>query len=350
MTVRLRVADNVVHVLVSMVEPGDYIGIGERSAGLRQFVALRAHIASENAGPEPILLVDEADIHLHYDAQADLIQVLNAQEEAAKVIYTTHSAGCLPPDLGTGIRIVLPTKEKDARGDLQDTDDSKIVNWFWTEEVEGTGFSPILIGMGASTFAFAAARRAVIGEGASDAILLPTLFREVTALDHLDFQVAPGLSNVSENAARELDLVAARVVHLLDGDQGGNEIENLLLRAGVPKRRILRLGGRKETLVLEDMVDADVYLAAVNSEIARWHDDSPTMPKTKLSTARRPRSVTRWCESQVPPMAPPGRRAVAHRILEQRERATLVAAPHKARLKRLYDEIQTLLGRPSHEA
>jgi putative AbiEii toxin of type IV toxin-antitoxin system len=137
MTVRLRVADNVVHVLVSMVEPGDYIGIGERSAGLRQFVALRAHIASKNAGPEPILLVDEADIHLHYDAQADLIQVLNEQEEAAKVIYTTHSAGCLPPDLGTGIRIVLPTKETDAHGDLNDTDDSKIVNWFWTEEVEG---------------------------------------------------------------------------------------------------------------------------------------------------------------------------------------------------------------------
>jgi predicted ATP-dependent endonuclease of OLD family len=204
--------------------------------------------------------------------------------------------------------------------------------------------------MGASTFAFAAARRAVIGEGASDAILLPTLFREVTGLEHLDFQVAPGLSNVSEDAARELDLVAARVVHLLDGDKGGNEIEKLLVRAGVPKRRILRLGGQKETLVLEDIVDADVYLAAVNAEIARWHDNPPTMPKTKLSKTRRPGSVGRWCQSQVPPIDLPGRRAVAHRILEQRGRATLVAATHKTRVRRLYDQIQALLDRPSHEA
>lgn len=28
--------------------------------------------------------------------------------EAAKVIYTTHSFGCLPPDIGTGVRVVEP--------------------------------------------------------------------------------------------------------------------------------------------------------------------------------------------------------------------------------------------------
>lgn len=349
MTVRLRVADNVVHVLVNMVEPGDYIGIGERSAGLRHFVALRAHIASTDAGPEPVLLVDEADIHLHYDAQADLIQVLDVQEDAAKVIYTTHSAGCLPPDLGTGIRIIVPTKQNDADGVLRETDHSKIINWFWTEEIEGTGFSPILIGMGASALAFAATRRAVIAEGPSDAILLPTLFREVMGVDRLDFQVAPGLSNVSEEAAQELDLVAARVVHLLDGDKGGKEIESLLLRAGVPRERILRLSSRKtEPLVLEDLLDADVYLQAVNAEIARWHDDPPAMPKTKLSKTLRPQSVKRWCESLNPAIEPPGRRAVAHSVLEQRSSRPLVAGNRRARLKKLYGLIDALLSRPSH--
>jgi hypothetical protein len=133
------------------------------------------------------------------------VQVLESQEQAAKVIYTTHSAGCLPQDLGRGIRIIVPILE---------TDDSKVINWFWTEELEGTGFSPILIGMGASALAFASTRRAVIAEGASDAILLPTLLREAAEIDRLDYQVAPGLANVDAAAVRELDLVAARVAYL----------------------------------------------------------------------------------------------------------------------------------------
>jgi predicted ATP-dependent endonuclease of OLD family len=54
----------------------------------------------------PILLLDEIETHLHYDAQADLAQMLAKQEIVAKVIYTTHSMGCLPEDLGTGVRFI----------------------------------------------------------------------------------------------------------------------------------------------------------------------------------------------------------------------------------------------------
>jgi hypothetical protein len=85
---------------------GPTMPVRERSDGLRQFVALVALAAREQANGPPILLIDEVEEHLHYDAQADLISVLAEQDAAAQVIYTTHSAASLPDDLGLGVRVV----------------------------------------------------------------------------------------------------------------------------------------------------------------------------------------------------------------------------------------------------
>lgn len=61
-------------VLIVMVRTSkaDYIEFSRRSSGLRMFVALRAFVAHERLAVAPILLIDEAEVHLHYDAQADL--------------------------------------------------------------------------------------------------------------------------------------------------------------------------------------------------------------------------------------------------------------------------------------
>jgi predicted ATP-dependent endonuclease of OLD family len=140
------------------------------------------------------------------------------------------------------------------------------------------------MGMGASALAFASTRRAVIGEGAADAILLPTILRQANGLDRLQYQVAPGLANVDAAAIRELDLVAARVAYVLDGDAAGDAKENLLIDTGVPKGRILRLGSRRSEIVLEDLLDPDVYLEAVNDELGRW-SAGVQMPKSALPAA-----------------------------------------------------------------
>lgn len=341
LVVRIAVADNAVSVVVRMSARADYLGIEQRSDGLRQFVALRAHVASHGGeGGPPILLVDEADVHLHYNAQADLVHVFETQEQAAKVIYTTHSAGCLPQDLGRGIRVIVP---------VQESDDSKVVNWFWTDEIEGTGFSPILIGMGASALAFASTRRALIGEGASDAILLPTMLRQATGLDRLDYQVAPGLANVDAAAVRELDLVAARVAYVLDGDAAGDAKEELLLEAGVPKERILRLGSRRSTIVLEDLLDENVYRAAVNEELGRWNVDTQ-MPKSALTATGRPAAVEAWCKRQRPPVRVPSKRAVAHRVLERSGHQTIVSSRRREMARKLHLAIAELLSQPSHQS
>lgn len=65
---------------------GPSMRLGERSDGLRQFVALVAMTAQQQHRVPPILLIDEVEMHLHYDAQADLIGVLAEQTTAAQVI------------------------------------------------------------------------------------------------------------------------------------------------------------------------------------------------------------------------------------------------------------------------
>jgi len=200
-TVELNVQGTVVKVLIK--ENDDVVtSLDERSAGLRMFTALAAFIATRDTAVPPVLLIDEAETHLHYDAQADLVNVLLTQQEAAQVIYTTHSPGCLPPDLGTGIRAVLPSESDPAA--------STVHNNFWGGHT--AGFSPLLFAMGAGAAAFTPSRYAVLAEGASEMILMPSLMRAATGLDSLPYQVAPGLSEAPTSQYPDMDLQGARVL------------------------------------------------------------------------------------------------------------------------------------------
>lgn len=229
---------------------GDVTNISERSDGLRTFVALVAFLESGKYFVPPVLLIDEAETHLHYDAQADLVSVLLKSVDTTQVFYTTHSPGCLPSDLGTGIRVI-------AR-DPDHADASVIKNNFW--EGEGPGFSPLLFAMGAGAAAFSMCRNAVLAEGASDMVLLPTLIREATGLSDLDYQVAPGLANAHGSGIR-VEEVAARVVYLTDGDNGGKHHESALRDSGVDVRRIFSLPPGQ---AVEDLINRDDYIKVVN--------------------------------------------------------------------------------------
>ncbi|MDE2772685.1 MAG: AAA family ATPase [Gemmatimonadota bacterium] len=105
-------------------EGGRFSTISERSDGLRQFVALMAFCLQQSIR-DPLLLIDEAETHLHYDAQADMVSMLARQAVARQVIYSTHSMGCLPEDLGAGVRLVKPHISDPV---------STISNRFWSEK------------------------------------------------------------------------------------------------------------------------------------------------------------------------------------------------------------------------
>jgi AAA ATPase domain len=244
--------------------------LAQRSDGLRQFVALQCFTASKGAD-DMVLLIDEAEQHLHYDAQADLIQMLASQTVAPKVIYSTHSAGCLPEDLGNGVRLVLPIPDS--------PDWSKIENKFWHKG--GGSFSPLLIGMGASTLAFLPMRLAVVVEGEADMLLYPTMFREALDTTSLGVQFVPGLSQVSIPNLPLLNSSGKRVCYLVDGDNGGRKLEKDLVVGKIEGDRIFRLFRPKGDCELEDFVNSIVLTSAVN-EIGRLYhrDDAIILPKS----------------------------------------------------------------------
>lgn len=232
-----------------------YTEIHERSEGLKQYIALKAFLANTDSKIPPILLIDEAEIHLHYSAQSDLVSEFEKQKIVNSIIYTTHSAGCLPSDLGTGIRVVEPLIENN-----NDLGISIIKNSIWQNS---GGFSPLLLAMGANIIAFTLARKAVIAEGPSETILLPRLIREATSLEYLDFQVAPGIASISKVEAKSFELEAAKVVYLVDGDSGGNENRKKLKKGGIDETRIIQL---PSNFAIEDFVNPELLLIAVNRE------------------------------------------------------------------------------------
>jgi energy-coupling factor transporter ATP-binding protein EcfA2 len=201
----------------------------ERSQGLRAFVALTAFLASRELDVPPILLIDEAENHLHINAQADLVEMLSNQDQAAKVIYTTHSPACLPSDLGVGIRAVVVDGEET----------SHIENNFWTQRTPA--LTSLMMAMGASAAALTPARCVVVAEGASDMILLPKLMRLATGLQRLPYQIAPGLSELPPDLYPDLDFQAAKVAYLVDGDGGGEDLAKRLGRS-VPAHLVVSLG------------------------------------------------------------------------------------------------------------
>nr|MDQ4043894.1 AAA family ATPase [Chloroflexota bacterium] len=224
--VQIEVQGSVLHVQATTPEDSGLSDIGERSDGMRWFAALLAY--AHGWQDPPILLVDEIERHLHYDAQSDLVEVLSKQAFTAKVIYTTHSFGCLPHDLGTGVRVVQPL----------DAATSRLENGFWKR---GSGFSPLLASMGAAAMSFTPTRHALIAEGAADAILLPTILRQATGERALGFQVAPGLSSVAAASVHDLEAEAGHVGFVVDGDEGGAAIVDKLVSAGVSRERVVVL-------------------------------------------------------------------------------------------------------------
>lgn len=291
---------------IELMEDGDNVTVfDERSAGLRMFVALIAFLKVHGSDRLPILLIDEAENHLHIDAQADLVNMFVTQEHAVKVIYTTHSPACLPPDLGTGIRVVVPREDNFQVSDVR--------NSFWQS---GAGFSPLMLAMGAAAAAFTPARFVVLAEGATEMILLPTLIRAATGETDLPYQVAPGLSEVPNDFLPKLDLEAAHVAYMVDGDDGGTKLKAALTDVGVPESLIAELGvpGIENVLASKDYRAAiSALLPECNPDVAV--SDLPEVPPIAVADGG---SVAKWMYGWIKDegLKAPSKVAVANWLVE----------------------------------
>ncbi|MGB7519687.1 MAG: AAA family ATPase, partial [Spirulinaceae cyanobacterium] len=280
-------------VLIIMIEnkEKDFFDIAKRSDGLRQFVALINFLEVKRA-KQPVLLIDEAELHLHYDAQADIVEMFTKQQFAAKIIYTTHSVGCLPEDLGTGVKLVSPSEDTEER--------STIKKPFWSTD-KRSGVLPLLFGMGANQLAFMAIRQSVFVEGATDMLLLPTLLRQATQKDHLGFQVVPGIAMTAKADFGLLENHGSKVAFLVDNDKEGDKYKKQLQESGIEEKRIFKLPNGGEATVLEDYIRKDLYLEAVKEQIKNWNEEYSENSLTSLEDIPdqdRPKAVEKWCKEK----------------------------------------------------
>ena len=259
-------------------ERSEFTSFAERSDGLRQFAALIA-FAGGAWRDRPIMLIDEAEQRLHYDAQADLVQMLARQKVSSKVIFTTHSAGCLPEDLGNGVKLIRPRKNNPTR--------SEVINKFWAEN--DPGLVPLLFGMGAGTLAFFPTRNAVVVEGPADMLLLPTIMKAALGVDILGYQFVPGLSVSGRPLHAPAIGETSGVLYLVDSDPGGNELKKKLISAGVAQNDIFQIAGNG-ALECEDLINPDLLLAAANKLMDRYHSGSKKLTKSDLPARLRTHS------------------------------------------------------------
>ena len=331
LTVHLDVQGSRLEIYVASDEGGLY-RLEDRSDGLRTYLALVAFLDNKNLTTPPILVFDEAESHLHWDAQADLINVLYDQDMVSQVVYSTHSPGCLPHDLGHGVRAIVPIAP----------DRSKVTNWIWEADA---GFRPLLVHMGASTAAMTPHRYAVGTEGVSDFILLPSLIRAAIRADSLSYQVVPGLAQLSKGGLRSLDSESDTLVYLTDGDAGGKELLEWLENEGIPPSRLLSL---PDGVALEDLVFADTLSAAIREELRRSGkevDQALSLPEVGRSSY-----LDDWYQSVG--VNPPSKRAVASRVLDicarrpQTESCPLLEDRYRSTLTHLHQFFMVAFGRP----
>jgi AAA domain, putative AbiEii toxin, Type IV TA system len=310
---------------------GPTMAFRERSDGLRQFVALVALTAHQPNPVPPILLIDEVETHLHYNAQADLIEVLTTQAAASQVVYTTHSAACLPQDLGLGVRVVETLGEQTA---------STVRQNFWQDEHPGLG--ALLMAMGASSLVYVTLRPAIIAEGGSDLIFLPSLLREAIARDSLGFAVVPGASTTPPERIAGLGLQGVKTVWVLDADDGGRARRSQLIAADVPEDRVVLLADQGD-LEIEDLVAPETYVRAVLDYLrdvgATDEFNDSDLPD---GTCRRHDAVEAWCDARQ--VRKPSKIAIANNVIDLVGQVPLLDAARADELRRLHSHVEALFA------
>jgi predicted ATP-dependent endonuclease of OLD family len=174
-----------------------------------------------------------------------------------------------------------------------------------------------MLAMGASAVAFSPARFVLLGEGATEAILLPSLFRSALSGSSdapLGFQVACGTSQVPADFAASFETEAGNVAYLFDADNGGTNHAGKIAQRAHDDGRVFVLGnGTEPGLCTEDLIGRDVYARAVSEVLRDTRNTSDAIAPSELPLVGRPTYVAAWCRTRG--IAPLSKVRVAERVL-----------------------------------
>ncbi len=260
------------NVLVTDSAVGMPVRLNRRSTGFRWYVsfAWKFTHASDGQFKNCVLLLEEPGIHLHYSAQADLLQVFERLKEANSILYTTHLASMV--DLANPERVRI----------VESRDGRAIVKPGVVSSQKGPmAVIEMALGLSGEMGGLLGNRKTLIVEGGDDALIL----RKLTGLlatagrgslsDEIYLWPALGASKTPMYAAFAIGHRWHSGV-LLDSDEAGRDAAGKIRDLYLSKLdegdhhlfRVLMLGDaadiRKNECAIEDLLPDEFYLGLVS--------------------------------------------------------------------------------------
>ena len=240
-----------------VVNDGAITSIEHKGDGVKSLVtmALIQELAQEQArGHSVILAVDEPEAHLHPASVHELQQLFQELSKNQQVLLATHNPIFVNRESVASNILVLKNSARPAK------------NVTVIREALGIELHDNL----------ASAETVVLVEGVTDEAILPVLLSEVdesfaseVSSGRMVFRSTKGAGKMRSQIQREKSTVCRILVVLDDDAEGREEARRIRDTSVLPEKNVFVLGGRRTQAEIEDLVQIDVYLQALNSTFAR---------------------------------------------------------------------------------
>ncbi len=251
---------------------GGLVPLEERSKGFQWFFSFNMMFMAETNGSyrNAILLLDEPGLHLHAEAQKDLLNRLLAYADSNQLIYTTHLPFMIDPNRLDHVHV------------CEETDKGCKVHCNWQSASNDSRFTlQAALGLTWSQSLFVGMHNLVV-EGVTDYWYLKMLSAFISLVDtggldeRLVITPAGGASKVTYLAAL-LNGQGANVCVLLDGDPEGLKSYNEIVKSWILKDKLVvslnEVLGSENPCAIEDLFSREFYIKEVaesyKSELGR---------------------------------------------------------------------------------
>jgi predicted ATP-dependent endonuclease of OLD family len=259
---------------------GNFDSPSSRSLGFRAFFSFYLAIYAYTSSISPsgyIFLFDEPDIHLHPEAQKDLLRELRNLGKSNQIVFATHSPFMI--DKNNLLSTVVIKKQTV----LEKPKGTKVVhkpylsNWLAVRETLGVMMSDTLL----------YAQKSLFVEGTSDRLLICAIldrFKDELKIDLNYLSLLDGdRKSEALGVARILLSEGRNLVALVDGDEGGEELANQYLKLAkdigkeesVQTKDLRAITSSKKPVSIEDMLPLDLFIEALNKYIKEIYKKDP---------------------------------------------------------------------------
>ena len=235
----------------------DTVLMGERSAGLRWYLNAFFELKRVKAVRNYVLLIDEPAIHMHVNAQREVLELFNSLAMGSRyLLYTTHSPYMIDTDHMENVKAVIKENGVANIVDVHCSCGSAGAQDSWTPVCEALGVS-LRYNVGPCS-----SKLNLICEGPSDACYVSAMldFFRVDGDSRPNIIAAMGVYNV-HNIVAILFGWGCKICALMDNDAAGEsertKVIEYLEKLNVADAKVVRVSERSGTTIESLISNAD---------------------------------------------------------------------------------------------